>query len=229
MLQKLDVEIDEKFLKSLLFTNGLFDKYAHKVMLRPKIIIDSQVTGNHSFIYIETGLIKVLASHNMKKTTVSFSGAGEFIGFATLLSNEKMQYELEAISDTIVYVIHPHFVLNVIDESGWGTTILLKFIENMTQSINYYGKFNLLRAKEKIAAALLYLESKKLGLAEGDLPKEICHNDLANYCQITREYATNILALLEEGLIKLMPKPISILDRCALKKLVGFELVGSLH
>ncbi|EUJ43484.1 hypothetical protein [Listeria rocourtiae] len=33
----------------------------------------------------------------------------------------------------------------------------------------------------------------------------------------------------EEGLIKLTPKPITILDSCALKEMVGFEIAGSLH
>lgn len=188
------------------------------------------VMDDRSFIYIEKGLAKIVARHNEKETTVSFSGDGEFIGFATLLSKENNKYILETISETTVYFIDRYFVLNVIDKSGWGTSILLKFIENLTQSANYYGKLNLLRAKEKVAASLLHLESKKKGQPDGYLPKEICHYDLASYCQITREYTTKMLSQFEEeGLIKLTPKPITILDSCALKEMVGFEIAGSLH
>ncbi|EUJ20027.1 Crp/Fnr family transcriptional regulator [Listeria grandensis FSL F6-0971] len=198
MLQTLGVEIDEDFLKLLLFSNESFDKYAKKKVLTAKTVIDSRVTDNRSFIYIEKGLTKIVASHNAKETTVSFSGDGEFIGFASLLSKENNQYEMETISETTAYFIDPYFVLNVIDASGWGTSILLKFIDNLTQSANYYGKLNLLRAKEKIAASLLHLESKKQGESEGYLPKEICHYDLASYCQITREYTTKMLSQFEE-------------------------------
>lgn len=188
------------------------------------------MTNNRSFIYIEKGLTKIVASHNDKEATVSFSGDGEFIGFASLLSNKNNRYELGTISETTAYFIDPLFVLNVIDASGWGTSILLKFIENLTQSANYYGKFNLLQAKEKIAASLLYLESKKQGQSEGHLPKEICQYDLASYCQITREYTTRILSQFEEqGLVKLTPKPIALLDSRTLKAMVGFEIAGSLH
>ncbi|WP_077914623.1 Crp/Fnr family transcriptional regulator [Listeria grandensis] len=201
-----------------------------KKVLPAKTVIDATVTDNRSFIYIEKGLTKVVASHNTKETTISFSGDGEFIGFASLLSRGSNQFELETISETTAYFIDPYFVLNVIDESGWGTSILLKIIENLTQSVNYYGKFNLLPAKAKVAASLLHLESKKLGKSEGHLPKEICQHHLASYCQITREYATTILSKFEEeGLVKLTPKPITILDIQALKEMVGFEVSGSLH
>ncbi|EUJ45401.1 Crp/Fnr family transcriptional regulator [Listeria riparia] len=230
MLQTFGVEIDENFLEILLFSNKSFDKYSKKKVLPAKTVIDASVTENRSFIYIEKGVTKIVASHNTKETTISFSGDGEFIGFASLLSRGSSQFALETISETTAYFIDPYFVLNVIDESGWGTSILLKIIENLTQSVNYYGQFNLLPAKAKVAAALLHLESKNLGKGEGQLPKEICQHHLASYCQITREYATTILSKFEEdGLVKLTPKPITILDIYALKQMVGFEVAGSLH
>jgi len=169
-----------------------------------------------------TGLVKISAiSRSGKAMTFAGAGPGGWFGEGSMLKDEPRKYDLVAIRDTRLAMLHKSTFLWLYENSSAFSRFLVRQLnERLGQFIATIEYDRILDPKARVARNLSWLFNPVLypGAREHI---EITQEELGLLAGVSRQVANRSLrALEEEGLLKVEHERITILE---LEKLANYE------
>lgn len=165
-------------------------------------------------LFISNGLVKQYVegdgNHNFN---IRIQKSGDFVGLTTIFNRTTFNYSVQALRETVVYLIEKEVIANVMKQNG-------KFAfqisgRSATQENDLYDILHNLIYKQmngKLADVLLQLSSEEL--AGEELFPLLSRKDIADFAGISTESAVKLLkSFARDGIIALDEKNITILNR----------------
>lgn len=165
-------------------------------------------------LFISNGLVKQYVegdgNHNFN---IRLQKSGDFVGLSTIFNRSTFNYSVQALRETVVYLIEKEVIANVMKQNG-------EFAFQIggrsgSQENDLYDILHNLIYKQmhgKLADVLLYLSSDQF--AEEELFPLLSRKDIADFAGISTESAVKLLkSFSRDGIIALDEKNITVLNR----------------
>jgi CRP-like cAMP-binding protein len=179
------------------------------------------VTGIY-FVY--SGKVKVHKRwDNDKEIITRFARSGDVLGHLGLGNDPVYPISATALEHTMVCYIDLDFFESSINVNHKLTHALMKFFANELQEADKRMR-NLvhMQVKERIALALLNLQSQFGTTATGDINIDLTRQDLSSYAAVSYETLFKVTNdFLQNGFIKTSGKSFGLLNEAALKQMVA--------
>jgi CRP/FNR family transcriptional regulator len=171
-------------------------------------------------LFISKGLVKQYVegdgNHNFN---IRLQRSGDFVGLSTIFNNSTFNYSVQAVRETVVYLIEREVIASVMKQNGeFAFHISSRFGKLET------GLYDILRNSiykqmhGKLADVLLYLSSNEFS-GEEIFPL-LSRKDIADFAGISTESAVKLLkSFARDGVIALDEKDITILNRELLQEI----------
>jgi CRP/FNR family transcriptional regulator len=171
-------------------------------------------------LFISKGLVKQYvegdSNHNFN---IRLQRSGDFVGLSTIFNNSTFNYSVQAVRETVVYLIEREVIASVMKQNGeFAFHISSRFGKLET------GLYDILRNSiykqmhGKLADVLLYLSSNEFS-GEEIFPL-LSRKDIADFAGISTESAVKLLkSFARDGVIALDEKDITILNRELLQEI----------
>jgi CRP-like cAMP-binding protein len=163
---------------------------------------------------VVTGLVKISAiSRSGKAMTFAGAGPGGWFGEGSVLKDEPRKYDLVAIRDTRLAMLHKSTFFWLYENSTAFNRFLVRQLnERMGQFIATIEYDRILDPKARVARNLSWLFNPVLYPGAGG-HIEITQEELGLLAGVSRQVANrSLLALEEEGLLKVEHERITVLD-----------------
>jgi len=165
-------------------------------------------------LFISNGLVKQYVegdgNHNFN---IRLQKSGDFVGLSTIFNRSTFNYSVQALRETVVYLIEKEVIANVMKQNG---EFAFKIGgRSGSQENDLYDILHNLIYKQmhgKLADVLLYLSSDQF--AEEELFPLLSRKDIADFAGISTESAVKLLkSFSRDGIIALDEKNITVLNR----------------
>ena len=195
-----------------------------------KVISDNKITKNYKkgeqifkegeklngVFCVRDGASKLSKlSENGKHQIVKIAKKGEILGQRSVVADE--------LNDTSMCYIPKQLIIDKINENPEFTRNLLKIMaSDLRESDNFIVNMSQHNVKQRIAEALLYLDTNFGTDDEGFLAVNLSREDLANVVGTATESCIRLIAeLKKEGFISAKGKKTKILDKRALEDMIN--------
>ncbi len=183
-------------------------------------LIISEGDEIRDFIYLKKGLVKLSKrSSNGKEQIISFALPLDFVSLLSIFSEERYNYSVTALEDSVTCNISLNEVRSLAGING-------KFALNLIQKVNKATDkiiLNFLEVRQKrlygrIAYMLLYFAEKIYKSNSFDLP--VSRKEIAEYIGMTAENVIRSLSdLRKDGIIRISGPHIEIIHEEKLKRI----------
>jgi CRP/FNR family transcriptional regulator len=177
-----------------------------------------------SFMYLQTGLVKLFTTEaNKKEHIISIAKPRDFIGLLSVFSNEKHVYSITAIEDSVVCFVNLDILRSFIKNNGIFALDFFEKISSVSDSvIKTRIDINTRQLRGRIAYILLFFAKHIYSSDNFNLP--ISRKEIAELIDMSTENVIRVLSeFRKDKLIQIEGKNIKILD---LKKLEKFYELG---
>ena len=171
---------------------------------------------------VRYGLAKLTKlSANGKDQTIKLLGKGELLGQRSIISNERTNLSAVALDDIeLCYVPKDKILANLHENSEFSFDVLQHLAKDLKKSEEDLIDMAHKTVRQRLAEALLYVESNFGNCEEGFLNVILSREDYANIVGTTTESVIRILSQFKkEGLISTQGKQIKIENSEKLKRI----------
>lgn len=168
-------------------------------------------------LYIADGLVKLyLESSNNRRINLKILKSSEYIGLSSIYGDNIYHYSALALVDSTICMINKDSFRKVLIDNGqFASEIIHWYCKNEIQLFNRIKSLGHKQMHGRLADALLYLCSNLF--ADDDLFIHLNRKDIADFAGISMESTVRLLTELKsDGIIDLLGKRVSILDRMRL-------------
>ncbi|SDB85458.1 Crp/Fnr family transcriptional regulator [Williamwhitmania taraxaci] len=165
-------------------------------------------------LFVSSGLVKQYVegdgNHNFN---IRLQKAGDFVGLSTIFNRATFNYSVQALRETVVYLIEKEVIANVMKQNG-EFAFQIGGRSGMQENDLYDILQNLIykQMHGKLADVLLYLSSEQF--TDEELFPLLSRKDIADFAGISTESAVKLLkSFARDGIIALEEKNITILNR----------------
>jgi CRP/FNR family transcriptional regulator len=186
-------------------------------------IIIKEGTNIREFTYLKTGLVKLFRSDNSgKEQIISIAKPMDYVSLLSIFSNQKYNYSVTALEDSVTCNLNLKDVKSIINENG---TLALNLLSKMSRVTDKLILDSLdIRVKHlrgRVAYLLIYFSEDVYSSLEFDLP--LTRKEMAEYVGMTTE---NVIRTLSEfrrdGILKIYGKTIHIANMESLQSIAEF-------
>ncbi len=199
---------------------------AKTIILKRKGILFSEGEPPKGIYAIKKGKIKSSQLNFDGSTQIMYiHRAGEFVGYRTILGNDKQPISMAALEDCELYFIEKDVFLNTLQTSPeLASTLLRGMSHEFSVLVNRINVFAQKGIKERLALFLLLLNETFRNENSFEAASEIHmnRNDLASYTGTSVENLVRMLKTFKEaGYVRVEGKSIFIEDFAALEQICG--------
>ncbi len=198
---------------------------SHKVekeFSRGEIIVED---GNDidEFLYLKKGLVKLFKiDQNRKEHILSIAKPLNFVGFLSVFSNTKYQYNLTAIEDSVVCFIDIVPFREIVSKNGKFAIEVLEKMNRITDNI-LGNRLNICskQLRGRIAFILLYFAKEVYFSSTFNLP--LSRKEIADLIEMSTENVIRILSeFRKDKILRISGSEIEIIRMDSLEKLNKF-------
>jgi CRP-like cAMP-binding protein len=165
------------------------------------------------FKYLKSGLVKLFRkTSDGKEQIITITKPFEFVSNMSIFSEERYQYSVSAVEDSVVCIVNLGFIKNLFMENGGFAMGLLTKISKINDKI--INQTLDLRQKNligRVAFVLLYFAKEIYNTRIFDLP--VSRQEIADYIGMSTANVIRTLSdFKKEGIIKIFGKTIEVVD-----------------
>ncbi len=217
-------------LKTLFYSSIRFEEMERYCSSRREISLKA---GQHlikqgeeikDFIYLKEGLVKLYReSEHGQNQIISFGKPFDFVSLLSVFSDEKYNYSVSALTDSVACVFDLNEIKRTIQTNG---TFALNLIQTQNRAsdriiLNSLGLLQK-RLYGRVATVLLYFAVEIYKSDEYELP--VSRKEMAQYIGMSIENVIRaISAFRKDKIIQVYGKNLSILDRNRLEQMRDFS------
>lgn len=167
----------------------------------------------HSFLYLQTGLIKLYKTEaNNKEHIISIAKPKDFIGLLSIFSNDDHNYSISAIEDSVICYVELDIIKKFIQTNGDFALDFFKKISKLSDSIiKTRVDINTRQLRGRIAYILLFFSQNIYNSENFSLP--VSRKEIAELIDMSTENVIRVLSeFRKDGLIQIEGKNIEIND-----------------
>lgn len=215
--------------RSLLFDNlsddELIDLNLNKIERKfyKKERVVEQGEPIREFLYLKEGLIKLVKKDGMKKDhIISIAKPLNFIGFLSVFSNDKYQYSINAIEDSVLCFINLDVLKNTIKNNGiFALEVLEKISKISDEIIQFRMMIDRRQLRGRIAYILVMFAKQVYFNSRFELP--LSRKEIAELIDMSTENVIRILSeFRRDGIIRIDGSMIDILNMGQLERICRF-------
>lgn len=172
------------------------------------------------FTYLKSGLVKLYRkSSNDREQIISFALPLDFVSLLSIFSEEKYNYSVTALLDSVTCSMSLHEVKSLATQNGKFATDIMKKINKATDRIILdFLEVRQRRLYGRIAYILLYFAKDIFKTNSFELP--VSRKEIAEYIGMTVENVIRTLSdLRKDGIIKIFGPVIEIVDMERLERI----------
>ena len=215
--------------RSVLFNqlsdDELIDLNLNKV--EKKFYVKESVVGQgkpiKEFLYLKEGLLKLVKKDGLaKEHIISIAKPLNFIGFLSVFSNDKYQYSITAIEDSIVCFIDLETLKSTVRKNGdFALEVLEKFSKVSDDIIQFRMMIDRRQLRGRIAYILVMLAKQVYFKSKFNLP--LSRKEIAELIDMSTENVIRILSeFRKDNIIKIDGSCIEILNIGQLERICRF-------
>ena len=174
----------------------------------------------HSFLYLQTGLVKLYKTEaNNKEHIISIAKPKDFIGLLSIFSNQDHNYSISAIEDSVICYVELDIIKKFIKTNGDFALDFFEKISKLSDSIiKTRVDINTRQLRGRIAYMLLFFSQNIYNSKGFSLP--ISRKEIAELIDMSTENVIRVLSeFRKDGLIQIEGKKIEINDIERLQKI----------
>lgn len=175
------------------------------------------------FLYLKKGLVKLYKTdRNDRQHILSIAKPMNFVGFLSVFSNSKYQYNLAALEDSVVCFIDLNPFREIVQKNGKFAMEVLEKMNQITDNI-LGNRLNICskQLRGRIAFILLYFARDVYFKTRFELP--LSRKEIAELIEMSTENVIRILSeFRKDGIINISGSEIEILDMEVLERLNKF-------
>ena len=176
------------------------------------------------FIYLKEGLVKLYRTTDQSQTQIiSFGKPLDFVSLLSVFSDERYNYSVTALEDSIACVFDLNELKMLIQSNGSFALHLIQTQNHASDRI-IINSLDLLQKRlyGRVATVLLYFANEIYKTDEYELP--VSRKEIAQYIGMSIENVIRaISAFRKDKIIKAYGKNLSIIDRSRLEKMRDFS------
>jgi len=176
-------------------------------------IINHEGEKIHTFKYLKSGLVKLFRrTSNGEEQVITITRPFEFVSNMSIFSEERYQYSVSALEDSVVCMIKLDFIKNMFFQNGAFAMGLLTKISMINDKI--ISQTLDIRQKNlvgRVAYVLLYFTKEIYNSRVFDLP--VSRKEIADYIGMSTANVIRTLSdFKKEGIIRVFGKTIEVVE-----------------
>ena len=189
-----------------------------EITIAPKDIVIKQGDPIHDFVYLKEGLVKLYRETDAGNQIISIGKPFDFVSLLSVFGEEKYQYSVSAITDSVICVMKLQDIQKLILENGAFALRLIKTMNKATDRILFdYLDNSQKRLYGRVAHVLIDF-SEIFKNETFDLP--ISRKEIAQLVGMSIENVIRTISeLRKDKIINVYGKRIVILDMHRLKQI----------
>jgi CRP-like cAMP-binding protein len=194
----------------------------HKVehFFRKGEIINHEGEKIDSFKYLKTGLVKLFRRTSVgEEQIITITRPFEFVSNMSIFSEERYQYSVSALEDSVVCTVNLDFIKELfLKNGGFAMGLLTKISKINDKIINQTLDLRQKNLIDRVAFVLLYFSKDIYNSRVFDIP--VSRKEIADYIGMSTANVIRTLSdFKREGIIKIFGKTIEIVDIIKLEML----------
>jgi len=177
----------------------------------------------NEFLYLKKGLVKLFkVDRNGREHILSIARPLNFVGFLSVFSNEKYQYSIKAVENSIVCYIELKPLKEILVQNGLFAMEVLEKLNKITDDI-LGNRLNICskQLRGRIAFILLYFAKEVYFNPKFDLP--LSRKEIADLIEMSTENVIRILSeFRKDQIVSIDGSEIEILNMEALERINKF-------
>ncbi|MDA3906098.1 MAG: Crp/Fnr family transcriptional regulator [Bacteroidales bacterium] len=196
----------------------------HQRNVRAGEYIIKQGDDIKDFIYLKEGLVKLFRESNQSQTQIiSFGKPFDFVSLLSVFSDEKYNYSVSAVMDSVACIFDLSDIKQLIKTNGDFALHLMQ-TQNKSSDRIIMNSLSLLQKRlyGRVATVLLYFAIEIFKSDEYELP--VSRKEIAQYIGMSIENVIRaISAFRKDKIIQVYGKNLAILDRFRLEQMRDFS------
>lgn len=223
-------QCDSCDLKTIFYSSispGDIDKYCasrHQRTLNAGEFLIRQGDNIKDFIYLKEGLVKLFREVDQGQTQIiSFGKPFDFVSLLSVFSDEKYNYSVSAVVDSVACIFDLSEIKRLIKTNGEFALHLIQ-TQNRSSDRIIMNSLDLLQKRlyGRVATVLLYFADEIFKSDEYELP--VSRKEIAQYIGMSIENVIRaISAFRKDKIIQVYGKNLSITDRNRLEQMRDFS------
>ncbi|HEX2974450.1 MAG TPA: Crp/Fnr family transcriptional regulator [Bacteroidales bacterium] len=176
-------------------------------------IINHEGEKIENFKYLKSGLVKLYRrSLSGEEQIITITRPFEFVSNMSIFSEEKYQYSVSALEDSVVCVINLEFIKQLFLENGaFASSLLTKISKINDKIINQTLDIRQKNLVGRVAYVLIYFTKEIYKSRVFDLP--VSRKEIADYIGMSTANVIRTMSdFKKEGFIRIFGKTIEIVD-----------------
>jgi CRP/FNR family transcriptional regulator len=165
------------------------------------------------FKYLKSGLVKLFRkTSDGKEQIITITKPFEFVSNMSIFSEERYQYSVSAVEDSVVCIVKLGFIKNLfMKNGGFAMGLLTKISKINDKIINQTLDIRQKNLIGRVAFVLLYFTKEIYNTRIFDLP--VSRQEIADYIGMSTANVIRTLSdFKKEGIIKIFGKTIEVVD-----------------
>jgi CRP/FNR family transcriptional regulator len=165
------------------------------------------------FKYLKSGLVKLFRkTSGGKEQIITITKPFEFVSNMSIFSEERYQYSVSAVEDSVVCIVKLGFIKNLfMKNGGFAMGLLTKISKINDKIINQTLDIRQKNLVGRVAFVLLYFTKEIYNTRIFDLP--VSRQEIADYIGMSTANVIRTLSdFKKEGIIKIFGKTIEVVD-----------------
>jgi CRP-like cAMP-binding protein len=165
------------------------------------------------FKYLKSGLVKLFRkTSDGKEQIITITKPFEFVSNMSIFSEERYQYSVSAVEDSVVCLVKLGFIKNLfMKNGGFAMGLLTKISKINDKIINQTLDIRQKNLVGRVAFVLLYFTKEIYNTRIFDLP--VSRQEIADYIGMSTANVIRTLSdFKKEGIIKIFGKTIEVVD-----------------
>ncbi len=165
------------------------------------------------FKYLKSGLVKLFRkTSDGKEQIITITKPFEFVSNMSIFSEERYQYSVSAVEDSVVCIVKLWFIKNLfMKNGGFAMGLLTKISKINDKIINQTLDIRQKNLVGRVAFVLLYFTKEIYNTRIFDLP--VSRQEIADYIGMSTANVIRTLSdFKKEGIIKIFGKTIEVVD-----------------
>lgn len=180
-------------------------------------------TRIRDFSYLKSGLVKLYRTDpSGKEQIISIAKPLDYVSLLSVFSNEKYNYSVTALEDSVTCNLKLQEVKSIIDQNGKLALNLLSKMSRVTDKLILDSlQIRVKHLRGRVAYLLLYFSQDVYASDEFDLP--LTRKEMAEYVGMTTENVIRTLSeFRKDGILKIYGKTIHIMNMESLESIAEF-------
>ncbi len=180
-------------------------------------------TRIREFTYLKTGLVKLYRSDQSgKEQIISIAKPMDYVSLLSVFSNEKYNYSVTALEDSVTCNLKMEDVRNLVTENGQLALNLLSKMSRVADKVILDSlQIRTKHLRGRVAFLLIFFATEVYSSDEFDLP--LTRKEMAEYVGMTTENVIRTLSeFRKDGILKIYGKTIQIVNMDTLRSIAEF-------